>query len=429
MQPNSELVKGLPAVVPPTPGSILKLFLVPLIIVTVGALIILGFIWLQSSSRTPEEFLSHLDNPNADVRWRAANDLAQVLLRDEQLAADPKFALDVAERLRRAIQGNAEAEDDLARRSSQLSEDDRKKAQEALRPGRNYVLYLSACMGNFLTPAGVPLLKETAVSEAGPDSKTVARRRWQAVWALANLGENLKRFDKLPKERQDAIVAQLASEADSAGERRERGEWAAAALKHLKGRQTGQPEALGLDETFARCAEDRTNPFLRETAAFALNFWEGNPAESARMERTLVALCGDTGEGEETLEEFYRDEKPDTRAVTKLPGSRVRYNATVALARRGSDKVRTGLLRDMLDEQKQRANFFRQYLKDGREVCDEATVYNTLHTTLKALVELHRKNPQFDLSELHEAIGRLRSCSNVTVRTQAEETWVELTTK
>src|SRR5438093_884979 len=84
--------------------------------------------------------------------------------------------------------------------------------------------------------------------------------RWQAIWALANLGENTNRFDKLSPERQEAVLAELAREA-AAGkpEWRER---ANLALRFLEGRRSGNPPPIGVGATLAACASDDI-PFLR----------------------------------------------------------------------------------------------------------------------------------------------------------------------
>src|SRR5437660_12903415 len=53
------------------------------------------------------------------------------------------------------------------------------------------------------------------------------------------------------------------------------------------------------------------------------------------------------------------------------PGWRIRYNATIALARRGSaDTDVVDRLEEMLDESRQRANF-RTELDSGQEIVDE----------------------------------------------------------
>src|SRR5260370_18760445 len=63
------------------------------------------------------------------------------------------------------------------------------------------------------------------------------------------------------------------------------------------------------------------------------------------------------------------------------PGWEVRYNATIALARRGSERVKDEQvwenLQEMLDEEQQLRNS-RRKLKDGAEVPDEAGAPVTL---------------------------------------------------
>src|ERR1700733_3620999 len=89
---------GLPPVQPPSGQMILRLFIVPAVIV--GVLVLLFLVgptlhgWFNqlvgrssADTRSAEQFLHDLDNPNPEVRWRAASDLAQVLLRNDALAA------------------------------------------------------------------------------------------------------------------------------------------------------------------------------------------------------------------------------------------------------------------------------------------------------------------------------------------------------
>src|SRR5437763_14567194 len=101
---NNGPPRGLRPVAPPSGRFIAQLFLVPGLIVRVAVFIYLGSSYLVQSSHTPATFLKDLDSDNAEIRWRGAHDLAQVLKRPESLtlASDPKFALDLAERLDRA---------------------------------------------------------------------------------------------------------------------------------------------------------------------------------------------------------------------------------------------------------------------------------------------------------------------------------------
>src|SRR5437762_671726 len=135
--------KGLPPVVPPSGSFIVQLFLVPGLIVSAIVLLLLVFNWYLNGAHSPEQFLTNLDNTNPEVRWRAASDLAQILLRDDRLATDPHFALSVSERLRTALTAAAPAEKALAERLSKLTEEERQKEQrEALKDQRTYLVYL-----------------------------------------------------------------------------------------------------------------------------------------------------------------------------------------------------------------------------------------------------------------------------------------------
>src|SRR5437016_63424 len=102
--PAGEPAKGLPTVTAPSGRHIVQLFLIPGLIVAGAVSILLGFSWLAGGSRSPDQLLKNIDSANADIRWRAANDLAQVLKRDDALAADIGFALKIAERLARAAE-------------------------------------------------------------------------------------------------------------------------------------------------------------------------------------------------------------------------------------------------------------------------------------------------------------------------------------
>src|SRR5262245_5263068 len=111
---------GLPPVAPPTGKMILRMFLVPgLIVAGLVGLFLLGptlsgwvgrLVGRSGDTRTAQQFLRDLDNPNKEVRWRAASDLAQVLLRKDELAADADFALQLAGRLEKTLQASAFAE-------------------------------------------------------------------------------------------------------------------------------------------------------------------------------------------------------------------------------------------------------------------------------------------------------------------------------
>jgi hypothetical protein len=303
---NHELPKGLPPVTPPSGRFIIQLFLVPGLIVTVAVLIYLGASHLVGSSYTPESFLKDLDSSNPDIRWRGAHSLAQILERPESvaLASDTKFALDLAERLDKAVedlervelntrQEIDQAEKAAAQKKQTLSEEDVKAFWRRLRSQRDHVSFLIGCVSHFTVPVGAPALCEIAVKETGPEIVGLTDRRRKAVLALSNLGDSFKRrylgIDPQEKdvvltpERKDSVIAALKQELGSGGKR---AEWAKQTLVHLEGKQP----AGFVDGALAKCAGG-DDPFLRELVALALNFWDGD------VEPILIRLANDDGRG------------------------------------------------------------------------------------------------------------------------------------
>src|SRR5262249_39127086 len=192
----------------------------------------------------------------------------------------------------------------------------------------------------------------------------------------------------------------------------------------LKSQEGRSLQVLGVDEALTRCAED-PDPFLREMAAFALNFWEGTASENARLEGVLAKLAADNGHGEDQLSQLRDEPQQGEEALTRAPGLKIRYNATIALARRGSDKSRLGVLQEMLDVEHQRENF-RVKRRDGQVVPDEPTVGLTVSTALQAVAELHRHRPARDLSQLESAVASLTRSDNSALRNEAAKTQAAL---
>jgi hypothetical protein len=111
------------------------------------------------------------------------------------------------------------------------------------------------------------------------------------------------------------------------------------------------------------------------------------------------------------------------------PGWETRYNATLALARRGSAAVRLEVLGEMLDEHRQMRNF-RTQLEDGREVVDQAAARQTILNALKAVRDWHQHpkavravgpdNPE--LQRVYAAIDRLTDSPDRLLSTEAAST-------
>ena len=94
----------------------------------------------------------------------------------------------------------------------------------------------------------------------------------------------------------------------------------------------------------------------------------------------------------------------------------------MALARRGSDRAPLDVLAEMLDEQEQLDRHRVRSAKDGREGPDRAATYADMETALKAIAELHRKNPHVNLAALDTALDQLKDSANPALRQEAERT-------
>ncbi|HEY1378675.1 MAG TPA: hypothetical protein VGF55_17885 [Gemmataceae bacterium] len=105
-------------------------------------------------------------------------------------------------------------------------------------------------------------------------------------------------------------------------------------------------------------------------------------------------------------------------------GWEVRYNAALALARRGSPHVKDAevwdTLLEMLDEDQQLKNIPTKLI-DDRMVPDETDARRTVIGALQAVQELHRKRPEVDVSGLREPIDKLTRSPNATVAVQAKQ--------
>jgi hypothetical protein len=285
-----EPTKGLPPVTPPSGRHIVQLFLVPGLIVAGAVTVLLGFSWLASGSRSPEQILKNIDSTNADIRWRAASDLAQVLKRDDKLAADASFGLRLAEKLVKALDELDKTEKaEQAIPFDEAHKSERAEAHKNLVAQRSYVQFLAACLGNFSVPVGAPLLCDIAKNGRGADEKLHAHVRRQAVLALATLGDSRKRFDKLTDEQKAEARRQLEAEARSSNA--DTSKWAETALGSMDGK------SLGVIDALAECAKEPNDIFLREQVAHALGFWEGDAREQKVAENTLLSLAGDLGQG------------------------------------------------------------------------------------------------------------------------------------
>jgi hypothetical protein len=299
---DSQAARNLPPVLPPSGRHIFQLFVVPGAIVLGVVVILLGCTGLSGwffGFRTPQACLEDMKSNNPDVRWRAASDLAQVLKsdRDPQYRSDPKLGLDLADLLKTAL-------DDLDReeRAFASSRQQDTPVPQNLKAQRKYVQFLSACLGNMSIPVGVPLLTRMATKDEG-DPKSVALLRRHAVWALANMGENRKKFDQLPAAERDRVRAVLSQEAAAAGHP-SRAENARTALDALDHKDVGVIDALRECANLTRELTPQgqpNDPNLRAMTAFALGFWTDTQSRQKEAEQILLKLSDplvENGNGE-----------------------------------------------------------------------------------------------------------------------------------
>ena len=426
---------GLPPVAPPSGKFILQLFLVPGLIVGVLICFALAFQWFFGSSRSPARFLRDLDDSNPEVRWRAAADLSQVLPRDEELASNVSFGLDLAERLRRAVEEaipneRARLERFLSKKQTEAQE---KSDLKTLEPNRKYIAFLMACLGYIRAPVGTSLLCELTQPQPGLEPDALLHRRQDALTALTLLGNSLTRFDALQPATQEALLGRLEDEAQAPGER---GQWARQAHDYLLARRAGRPSpALGVPETLVRCASDE-HPLVRKLTAQAMSFWKGNgepPAQTAVHVTAGLACPGGAGllttaaslypgrenNIEAALLRLARDEgRGAARDQVERERREIRYGAVIGLARHGSPAVQPFLptLAEMLDLEKQKQLFAPA----------ETNAATVVRGALKAIQELHRKNPRLDLSGLQPALSALVEGPNKPLAEEALETRLQL---
>jgi hypothetical protein len=108
------------------------------------------------------------------------------------------------------------------------------------------------------------------------------------------------------------------------------------------------------------------------------------------------------------------------------PGWEIRYNAALALARRGSPHTPWHIVHEMLDIEQQRRNF-RVELRSGKIVADEEAALRTVYNTLGAIADWHKKTTTDRMGQLpeglarvYEDVDRLTQSSYAELRVQAD---------
>jgi hypothetical protein len=380
----------LPPVAPPSAKFLVQLFVVPALIV--GVLVLLALLVTRGGPREPEAYLADLRSTNGDVRWRAAEELAQVLPQDRE-KAEPRFAYNVpfALELATLMRQGLQRESELLKAGSGES--------KALDEQRNAIRYLVDALGDFNVPVTAPILGEIAARDSDASEEALNERRRFAATALGHLGDNLKYYHKLPPERQQAIRDQLDAEAADTGER---GRWAHVTAAFL---QSGK--SLGVEEALNKAAV-ADNALVREAAALSLGVWDDPVGDEG-----LMILLRDDGRGAES-------------EYTDLFQHVIRYQAVQSLARRGSPHFAQWLdfFAETLDEPLLLKTL--RFRKEEQDVPDAGAARTTILNSLTVLPELHRKRPELDLSRLAPALAKLADNRDAIISGEAKRARQEL---
>jgi HEAT repeat protein len=83
--------RDLPPVEPPSAGFILQLFVIPAVIVAVLVVVVALFGKLAEGTRDATTYVEAIRSGNANVRWRAAYELANLIRNEKRLAEDPRL--------------------------------------------------------------------------------------------------------------------------------------------------------------------------------------------------------------------------------------------------------------------------------------------------------------------------------------------------
>ncbi len=162
--PRVDAADQLPPVEPPSPGFIVQLFLIPMLIVAIIVVVWLLFSWLAHMGSRPEELVNDLERMN-HASWQQALTLGKALQdpSNRDVARNPELAQRLADILQLHLD------------EGQLDRD-----HVWLR------LYLSLALGEFESLNGIPVLVQAAQTERDPQEVDVRRA---ALWAIGRLAK------------------------------------------------------------------------------------------------------------------------------------------------------------------------------------------------------------------------------------------------
>lgn len=383
---GSPPAQPLPPVEAPNVRMILQLFIVPgLLVALVIGFIVVFFGGVGAGPQRPAEFIAGLSSLSGHKRQQTAHDLAQALPRKPELRADAKFALDVTELLERE------------RQAAKAAPPDQKKDEDLM----DLLEYLPAVAGNFQAPVAFPVLEDLLRQNADKLQDQTARLRFRnAIVAIGLLGSRLAEFDAQSPEAKARILAELKKEA---GDKPGRPYWADLAHQFLKNRMERQaasanaPMSDGLGVVPVLTLGARANDEMsRKLTVLALANWPVAGSDE------LLRQMTNPGGGIDIFEDA--DQERGLREI--------RFNAALALARRGSPLTPDDVVLDALDEAK-----LNKLYPDAKTSPAESLV-------LKALRDL-REGKKADpegfarKAAIQEAVKKLGSSPSVAIRMEA----------
>lgn len=347
--------EALPPIEPPTGGFIMQLFLIPLMIVSIVAVVVLLFNWLAHMGSDPQKLVDSIGRLDKGG-WQSAHDLAQMMLDPHhgELRGSSEIALKISKLLDQQIDS-----------FDQQLENNKGKVdleQVMLRA------YLCHILGAMDISDGVPTLVRAAATERDPEEIAVRRA---AIESMAMLAAN----DSIDLEELRATPGLLDAVIQASTERTEN------EVILRKTMDEFIKDSIETEETSKRhyiVASARIQ--LRSTATFTLGVLGGDRA----IDR-LVFLLGDV----------HCD---------------VRFNAANALARWGDLRSADTLIR-MLDNDNPDVLAYTPH--EGEHLWQRSLVQlNALHAA-RVLVDHH---PDNDFQDIHDATQQL--VDNASARTQ-----------
>ncbi len=401
---------SLPPVEPPSARLIAQLFLIPgLVVAVLVGVVWLFFGWLAPGSYEPQDFLKGLRSQHDPVRWRTAQDLAQILPRKQELRLNVDFALQLTALLEEELERERSS-------AARASENDGKSAAPAPNDAPHLAEFLPAAVGHFHVPVAVPVLCRvirdhvrrieylpgSSDASSGRAVNVSGLRVRNSLVALATLGSRLEELEQLSGEVQEDVLATLQNLAERGDPQ---GRYARPAWDYLKRRLHGDT---------SRGSDVITE--LRETLSLVVTCQD----EMSRKYACLALANWPEPELEPLLLDLLRGEPAPTLLESVTPARAVleiQYNAALALLRRRSPRIPWRLIEELLDENALR----KSYHEDSPHGYNAAAVSMAQLAALRTLYDVERKNPGFILQHptIKPLLEQLQYSGNPAVQVEA----------